>query len=145
METRGCAECVHPAWGGASCVKGPFSQVYIFCCVSYAGTYAEYACVSEEHLARMPEGMTYEDAASVCNSALTAYQVPVGCTKLLGGCHDHRWYQSKLASLAPIMIRTTACIGAHQLCQHSFGLTSYQTSTGSSSDIPCFGRVACMR
>lgn len=88
--------------------------------MSYAGTYAEYACITEEHLARMPEGKTFEDVASLCNSALTAYQVPVGCTELLGRFYNHRWYPSKLASFEPMM-RTTACIGAHQLRQRPFG------------------------
>ena len=74
--------------------------------MSYVGTYAEYACVAEEHLARMQEGMAFEDAASVCNSALTAYQVPSGCTELLEHFHHHRWYQSKLAFLKPLQFHT---------------------------------------
>ena len=32
---------------------------------SLAGTYAEYICVNDDQLARMPDSMSYEDAAAL--------------------------------------------------------------------------------
>lgn len=40
-----------------------------------AGTYAEFICVDEEELARMPDRMSFQDAAALPLVTLTAWQV----------------------------------------------------------------------
>lgn len=44
------------------------------------GSFAEYICIKADKLAKMPEGLTYEEAASIPVTALTAYQ----CLDMLG-------------------------------------------------------------
>lgn len=39
------------------------------------GTYAEYICVDEEVLCRMPDSMSFQDAAALPLVTLTAWQV----------------------------------------------------------------------
>lgn len=41
-----------------------------------AGTYAEFMCIDEEQLARMPDEMSFQDAAALPLVTLTAWQVP---------------------------------------------------------------------
>lgn len=41
-----------------------------------AGTYAEFMCVDEEQLARMPDNMSFQEAAALPLVTLTAWQVP---------------------------------------------------------------------
>ena len=42
---------------------------------SIAGSYAGYMCVSDKQLARMPTGLSFEQAGSLPLVALTALQV----------------------------------------------------------------------
>lgn len=49
------------------------------------GTYAEYVCVPAEHVARIPEGLTMAQAASIPLSGLTAWQALFDIGKLKSG------------------------------------------------------------
>ena len=54
-----------------------------------AGTYAEYICVNEDQLARMPDSMSFEDAAALPLVTLTAWQVSqpsICCCQMSGSC-----------------------------------------------------------
>jgi NADPH:quinone reductase-like Zn-dependent oxidoreductase len=67
--------------GNAVTLFGPGDEVYGFkdgrVAKTYRGTYAEYAVLPENALARKPASLTHEEAASVPLAALTAWQALV--------------------------------------------------------------------
>lgn len=75
-----------------------------------AGTYAEFMCVDEEQLARMPDNMSFQDAAALPLVTLTAWQVPHW--DMLG----HVLHQPALSQLLPaqnLWCFSHLCCSAH--------------------------------
>lgn len=75
--------------GNAVTLFKPGDQVYGFkhgkVAKTYRGTYAEYAVVPENALARKPERLSHEEAAAIPLAALTAWQALLGQGKLRPG------------------------------------------------------------
>lgn len=75
--------------GGAVTLFKPGDEVYGFkhgkVAQTYRGTYAEYAVVPENTLARKPARLSHEEAAAVPLAAITAWQAMVEQGKLAAG------------------------------------------------------------
>jgi tumor protein p53-inducible protein 3 len=94
------------------------------CALLSGGGYAEYVAVPEAHCIRIPDGMSYEDAAAVPEVFLTAFQalhwlsgVREGETVLIhagaSGVGTAAIQLARLAGATPIV---TASRGKHSLC-----------------------------
>src|SRR5262249_2967849 len=75
--------------GNAVTLFKPGDEVYGFkhghVAKTYRGTYAEYAVVPENALARKPAGLSHEEAAAIPLAAVTAWQALVEQGKLTAG------------------------------------------------------------
>jgi NADPH:quinone reductase-like Zn-dependent oxidoreductase len=75
--------------GSAVTLFRPGDEVYGFkhgkVAKTYRGTYAEYAVVPENALARKPPGVSHEESAAIPLAALTAWQSLVGLGNLQAG------------------------------------------------------------
>jgi NADPH:quinone reductase-like Zn-dependent oxidoreductase len=75
--------------GSAVTLFRPGDEVYGFkhgkVAKTYRGTYAEYAVVPENALARKPPGLSHEESAAIPLAALTAWQSLVGLGNLQAG------------------------------------------------------------
>jgi len=60
-----CSHCLKDAW--VCCQKGKV------CGISYDGGYAEYAVVPEDAIARIPEGLSFEEAAPLLCAGITVF------------------------------------------------------------------------
>ena len=70
---------------GSSFKKG--DEVYAYCLkdILHQGTYAEYICIDAAKVSLKPKNLSFEEAATVPLSALTAWQSLVTLAKIRGG------------------------------------------------------------
>ncbi|KOS13157.1 nadph:quinone reductase [Malassezia pachydermatis] len=88
-----------------------------------SGTFAEFIAVNEDHVAPMPKGMSFEDAASIPLVGLTAYQALHDCLhakqgdKVLihAGAGGFGTFAIQLAKQMGLYVATTASEKGHDL------------------------------
>ena len=78
---------------------------------TYRGTYAEYAVVPENALARKPANLSHEQAAALPVAALTAWQVLVTQGKLKAG--DHVLIHAGAGGVGTLAVQIAKALGAY--------------------------------
>lgn len=116
-----------------------YQDVAVMCVVTVrcmqTGTYAEYICVNEDQLARMPDSMSFEDAAALPLVTLTAWQV----TWAFAFCHLMSGVQKTFQS--PPVLRLQCC--PNSICVDASVTTSLVQQHG--PEIPGYMYPNCLQ
>lgn len=101
----------------------PGDKVYTKVANVGKGSYAEYVIVKEDHIARMPENLSFVQAASVPLAGLTAWQSLVDYARIQKG--DHVFIHGGAGGVGSFAIQIAKALGAHvttttSLANHAF-------------------------
>ena len=98
------------AVGAAMTKFVPGEAVYVMTPTTIGGAYAEYVTVAADNVARVPSGLSLEEAAAVSLVALTALQALRDKAKLMAG--DHVLINSASGGVGSFAVQISKAMGA---------------------------------